>query len=55
MFDMELVKFGQKMVIRQKVKLTKAAASVKGYLEFMTCDNMQCLPPRAIDFTFELE
>lgn len=55
MFDMELVKFGQKMVIRQKVKLTKTAASVKGYLEFMTCDNMQCLPPRAIDFTFELE
>ncbi|MCH2080931.1 protein-disulfide reductase DsbD domain-containing protein [Kordia sp.] len=54
MFDMELVKFAHKMIIRQKVKLINGATNLKGYLEFMTCDNAQCLPPKAIDFAFEL-
>jgi hypothetical protein len=28
---------------------------VKGYVEFMCCDDEKCLPPAEVNFTFKLE
>lgn len=54
MFEMDIKKFGKEAVFKQKVKLNAATGLVKGYLEFMTCDDEQCLPPEMIDFEFVL-
>lgn len=50
MFKMDIKKFQHDAVFKQKVKLTGAAGKVKGYLEFMSCDDEMCLPPEIIDF-----
>lgn len=53
-FDMEVTKFYHKATFRQKVKVSDASKPIKGYLEFMTCDNTRCLPPAEVDFSFAL-
>ncbi|RMG86797.1 MAG: disulfide bond formation protein DsbD [Bacteroidetes bacterium] len=55
MFDMNLVKFSGRVLFTQRVKVQKLPAHISGYLEFMTCDNQRCLPPREVDFQFDLE
>lgn len=52
MFEMNVKKFQYSATFKQKVKVT-GNASIKGYLEFMTCDDEQCLPPQTIDFNFD--
>ncbi|MEZ4987128.1 MAG: cytochrome c biogenesis protein CcdA [Saprospiraceae bacterium] len=42
------------MVFTQKVKVTDFSQPIKGYLEFMTCDDEKCLPPTEVDFSFTL-
>ncbi len=39
---------------RQKVTVTGSPVTVKGYVTFMSCDDKQCLPPRDVEFAFEL-
>ncbi len=51
-FEMNLTKFTQKGIFTQRVKATDASTPIKGYLEFMTCDNERCLPPTEVDFVF---
>jgi hypothetical protein len=34
-----------------KKKLKTGAAGVKGKLEYMTCNDRQCLPPDAVEFS----
>lgn len=54
-FDMEAIYFENEAVFIQKVSLNgKKDAKVEGYLEFMTCDGTQCLPPTDIEFVFLL-
>jgi len=53
-FDMELKFYAHEATFTQKVKLLKKGAVVKGFLEFMCCDDTQCLPPTEVDFEFEL-
>jgi thiol:disulfide interchange protein DsbD len=38
----------------QYVKAKPGAQAVKGTLEYMVCDNHQCLPPKQIDFQIKL-
>lgn len=38
----------------QYVKVNPNTKSVKGTLEYMVCDNRQCLPPKDIDFEINL-
>ncbi|MBX2929112.1 MAG: thioredoxin family protein [Saprospiraceae bacterium] len=54
-FDMKLTKFSQKGIFTQRVAVSDLSKPVIGYLEFMTCDNERCLPPKAIDFEFILK
>lgn len=54
-FDMDLKWYESRAVFRQKVKVTADEATVGGYLEFMTCDATQCLPPTEVPFSFKLK
>jgi hypothetical protein len=51
--DMLLKFFKKRVTFRQVVTITQDA-TLSGYLEFMTCDDRQCLAPEAVDFSFEL-
>lgn len=50
-FKMDVSFFEKSVVFQQKVKLTGKTAIVKGTVEFMTCDDKQCLPPEEISFS----
>ncbi len=54
-FEMILKYFADEAVFKQKIKvLNKEAVTVKGFLEYMCCDDTKCLPPTEVDFEFEL-
>ena len=56
LFDnMHVIKFAEKVVFTQKIKLTDASKPISGYLSFMTCNNERCLPPTDVDFSFQLK
>ncbi len=55
-FDMELAWFSNKARLIQKVKLNSpATTTINGYVEFMVCDDQQCLPPDRIDFELRVQ
>jgi thiol:disulfide interchange protein len=55
-FQIELAFFSDKAVFRQKAKaLGDAPFKVKGFLDYMVCDDKMCLPPEMIDFEFEVD
>ena len=45
-FQMNLRYFSDTAVFRQKVVLGEGVTQIKGYVEFMGCDDEQCLPDR---------
>jgi len=49
-FEMELVKFKQSAIFEQSFQLNDAATPVTGYLEYMVCNDTQCLPPAQVPF-----
>ena len=53
LFDMNVVKFNDEYRIEQKIKLDRQQ-SIVGYVNFMTCDDTKCLPPKDVDFSLEL-
>jgi len=52
-FEMELKYFSNKAVFKQRVKINEGAV-VKGFLEYMCCDDTRCLPPEEVEFEFAL-
>ncbi|SMD18443.1 protein-disulfide reductase DsbD N-terminal domain-containing protein [Pedobacter nyackensis] len=54
-FDMNVSYFEKSVMFQQKVKLTGANAIVKGTLEYMVCDDSQCLPPETVDFSISVK
>jgi len=55
-FDMVLKFFADKVVFRQKIKvLSPKDFILKGTLNFMCCDDKQCLPPNDVDFEFAIK
>ncbi|MEI7896977.1 MAG: cytochrome c biogenesis protein CcdA [bacterium] len=55
-FDMVLKFFADKAVFRQKIKiLSQKDFVVKGVLNFMCCDDKQCLPPNDVEFAFSVK
>ncbi|ACU04460.1 MULTISPECIES: protein-disulfide reductase DsbD N-terminal domain-containing protein [Pedobacter] len=54
-FDMNVSYFEKSVIFQQKVKLTGANAIVKGTLEYMVCDDSQCLPPETVDFSIPVK
>lgn len=54
-FNMKLKLFSDQAVFHQKIRLnTDRPFSVTGTLEFMCCDDERCLPPKEVDFRFDI-
>ena len=55
-FDMILKFFADKAVFKQKIKvLSQKDFVIKGLLNFMCCDDKQCLPPSDVEFEFAIK
>ncbi|MDQ8052562.1 MAG: protein-disulfide reductase DsbD family protein [Pedobacter sp.] len=54
-FNMNVPFFQDVVVFQQKVKLNKATTTVKGKVEFMVCDEKQCLPPSDVTFSVPIK
>ena len=54
-FDMNVSYFENTAVFAQKIKLKGKTATVKGTLEYMTCDDHQCLPPEEVAFSIAIK
>lgn len=50
-FDAKVFVFSEKATFKQKIKLkNQKGTTIKATLEFMTCNDVQCLPPTILDF-----
>lgn len=55
-FNMDIKYFETKAVFKQKIRLLSSEKiTISGVLEFMVCDDTNCLPPTEIDLTFEVQ
>jgi hypothetical protein len=54
-FSMDVSFFEKNAVFTQKIKLKGATATVRGTVEFMTCDDKQCLPPEEVSFSIPVK
>lgn len=50
-FGMNVTYFQNEVVFQQKIKLNENQALVKGTLEYMACNDKQCLPPKEVEFS----
>lgn len=50
-FNMNVSYFHNSVVFQQKVKLNAKETVVKGTLEYMACNDKQCLPPKEVEFS----
>ena len=55
LFGVNVIKFSGTVSFTQKVKAKSGANAISGYLEFMSCDNEKCLPPKEVNFNIALE
>ena len=56
LFGVDVKQFSNKVVFVQIVKLkAKAKTAVSGTIEFMTCNNRECLPPKAQPFSVAIK
>jgi len=55
-FDMEIAYFYRQAVFKQRIKLLGevTSISIKAEVEFMSCDDSNCLPPDTVDLEFFL-
>ena len=54
-FEMKLKFFADEATFKQKIKIINLKSfSIKGYLNFMVCDETKCLPPEDVDFEFRI-
>ena len=51
-FDMRVRYFEKQAVFVQKVKMEGGDYRIAGYLEYGACNDENCLPPAAVEFTF---
>lgn len=53
-FDMELSWFETAVTLKQVLKVTDANSFIiKGYLEYMSCNDESCMPPTPVDFSYK--
>ncbi len=54
-FEMDIKYFGDEAIFKQRIKvLTRENIIIAGALEFMVCDDTNCLPPTEVEYTFEV-
>lgn len=55
-FSMNIKYFDQQATFKQKIRiLNDSKITIKGSLEFMVCDDTNCLPPTDVDLSFDLQ
>ncbi len=54
-FDMTLIKFKKEGIFKQEVEVSDYSKPIIGFLEYMTCDDTKCLPPKTVDFEFKFD
>lgn len=54
-FKMNVLYFEKAVVFQQKIKLKKEQTNIKGKIEYMVCNDKQCLPPDDIDFSIPVK
>lgn len=54
-FNMNVSFFEHSVIFQQKIKLKAGQTVVKGQLEYMTCNDRQCLPPEDVDFSIPVK
>lgn len=55
-FEMTIKYFDTKTEFKQRVKLkNKGSFEIKGVVEFMVCNDTQCLPPTEVDLVFKVK
>ncbi len=54
-FEMKIKFFENKAVFKQRIKVLSASAiNIVGEVEFMVCDDANCLPPTLVDLNFQI-
>ncbi|MES2107757.1 MAG: protein-disulfide reductase DsbD domain-containing protein [Bacteroidota bacterium] len=54
-FSMNVAYFEKNVIFQQKVKLKSGRASVIGTINYMACNDHECLPPEDIEFTIAIK
>ena len=55
-FGVEVPYFENNVLFQQKVKLNvNSPVTVKGSIEYMTCNDVKCLPPETVPFSFTIK
>ncbi len=54
-FSMNVSYFEKEVLFKQKIKLNKGATTVKGTVEYMVCNETQCLPPSEVAFSIPVK
>lgn len=56
LFEAYVIKYSSKkpFVIKQKVQISDFSKAITGYISYMTCNDETCLPPKDVDFSFDL-
>jgi len=55
LFEMVISKYKDKVIFKQRFETDNAQASISGYVTFMTCDGLRCLPPKDVEFNVSLK
>lgn len=50
-FHMKVRYFEHRVIFQQYIRLKKPEVTVRGMLEYMTCNDHQCLPPEDLNFS----
>lgn len=54
-FEMVIKYFEKKAIFKQRIKIKSVRAfEVNGLVEFMVCNDSQCLPPKEVDLIFKI-
>jgi hypothetical protein len=53
-FDADIISFEGTVVFTQKIKVVSNPSTFNVELEYMTCNNSQCNPPKTVSFTFNI-
>lgn len=54
-FNMNVSYFSNTVIFQQKVSFSEAPAMVKGNIEYMVCNDKQCLPPADVKFSIAIK
>ncbi|MGI4020108.1 MAG: protein-disulfide reductase DsbD N-terminal domain-containing protein [Janthinobacterium lividum] len=54
-FKMNVSYLEKSVVFQQKIKLKQDQTNIKGKIEYMVCNDKQCLPPDDVDFSIPVK